>query len=289
MTRQGVQAQQGRRRALEGIPSLFGGSARMGRPAREADIEFAGSQKSAHAGDQIAAVRGSQTDMHGQEMPRPRHMGDHGRRTAHAFLGRLEQQTHTPPQGGRARSRQQGRQPQAQSHMAVMGTGMAQAFMPGDEALAHGPVGSLLRFHKRQGVHVAAQHQRQRRVRRAHIGHQARGPAHALQPVWLQPFRQRPLPGPGFDLGRGQAHACGRVDDLLPHTRGKAHVRQLPGHEARGPEFRPTFFRVPVQLPPPLDDLFRRLHRHCLKSTGTRTRCPALLVKSNQPCSSPKR
>ena len=162
-------------------------AARMGRPAREADIKFAGGQKSAHAGDQIAAVRGSQTDMHGQEMPRPRHMGDHGSRTAHAFLGRLEQQTHTPPQGGRVRRRQQGRQPKAQSHMPVMGTGMAQAFMPGDEALAHGPVGSLLRFHQRQGVHVAAQHQRQRRVRRAHIGHQARGPAHALQPVRLPP------------------------------------------------------------------------------------------------------
>ena len=111
MTRQGVQPQQGRRRALEGVPPLFGGSARMGRPARETDIEFAGGQKGPYAGDQIAAVRGSQTDMHGQEMPRPRHMGDHGRRTAHAFLGRLEQQAHTLPQGGRVRRRQQGRQP----------------------------------------------------------------------------------------------------------------------------------------------------------------------------------
>ena len=255
-----MQAQQGRRRALEGVPPLFGGRARMGRPAREADIEFAGGQKGAHTGDQIAAARGPQTDVHGQEMPRPRHMGDHGRRAAHAFLGRLEQQAHPLPQGGRARRRQQGRQPQAQGHMAVMAAGMAQALMPGGEALAHGPVGSLLRFHQRQGVHVAAQHQRQGRVRRARIGHQARGPAHALQPARFQTFRQRPLPCPGFDPGHGQAHARGRVDDLLPHTRGKAHVRQLPGHETRGPEFRPAFFRVPVQLPPPLDDLFRRLH-----------------------------
>lgn len=222
--------------------------------------------------------------MHGQKTARAQHLLDQRGRAAHAFLRRLEEQAHIARQA-RCVPPQQSGQPQAQGRMPVVAAGVAETGVAGGETLPRREMPGIVGLGHFQGVQIKTQHQI-RLPAGMQIRHKPGGRAHALKPAGVGAFLNGPLPRP-LEHGRGgQAHALVRIEDFAAHARGIAQGVQDVRRKGRGPEFRPARFGMPVQLAPPGDQGRRQfrirssVHGRCPKSTGTRTRCAALLVNS---------
>ena len=140
-------------------------------------------------------------------------------------------------------------------------------------------------FRHFQGVQIEA-HYQIRLPAGVQVRHKAGGLAHAFKPAGVRALGRGPLARLFQHGGGGQAHAPVRIKNFAAHAWGVAQRVEHVRREGRAPEFRPARFGPPVQFAPPADhgrgQLRVRIYAHgrFRKSTGTRTRCPALLLNS---------